>query len=146
MQRFIRVLLAAATVVVVGCGGGTDTTEPEPARLDGTYNLQTVNHSPLPFITYQEGTQKDEILSWVVTLNQDSTYSYVFRVRASDGGQATVNTITSSGTYTVAGSDVAMVDAVNSNNILSATVVSPVLTVVIAGPLGTFTLRFWHYV
>ena len=78
----------------------------------------------------------------MVTLNANNTYSFVFRGRSTDNGVPTENTITSTGTYTVSGSTVAMFDSVDNYNNLTATVDGNTLTIVIDGGVGVFTLRF----
>ena len=138
MRRLIPALLAGLVLSATACGGGDSS---GPASIAGTYTLQTVNNAPLPFTTSQDATYKAEILSWVVTLNEDRSYSFVFRGQSTDNGQTTVNTITSTGTYTVSGSTVDMFDPVDNSN-LSATLNGNTLTIVIDGGVGVFTLRF----
>ena len=138
MRSLIAILLAALALTVTACGGGDST---GPASIAGTYNLQTVNNAPLPFTTSQDATYKAEILSWALTLNDNKSYSYVFRGQSTDNGQTTVNTITSNGTYTVTGLTVDMFDP-GDNSHLAATVDGNALTIVVDGPVGVFTLRF----
>lgn len=138
MRRFIPVVFASLALAATACGGGDSS---GPASIAGTYTLQTVNNAQLPFTTDEDATYKAEILSWVVTLNDNRSYSYVFRGRSTDNGQPTENTITSTGTYTVSGSTVDMFDPSDNSN-LTATVDGNTLTIVIDGPLGVFTLRF----
>ena len=139
MRRLIPALLAGLVLSATACGGGDSS---GPASIAGTYTLQTVNNAPLPFTTSEDATYKAEILSWVVTLNEDKSYSFVARGQSTDNGQTTVNTITSTGTYTVSGSTVDMLDPVDNSN-LTATVAGNTLTMVIdASPVGVFTLRF----
>jgi hypothetical protein len=138
MRRLIPVLLACLALTATACGGGDSS---GPASIAGTYTLQTVNNAPLPFTTSQDATYKAEILSWVVTLNEDKSYSFVFRGRSTDNGQPTENTITGTGTYTVSGSTVDMFDP-SDNSHLGATVGENALTMVVDGPVGVFTLRF----
>jgi hypothetical protein len=139
MRRLIPALLAGLVLSATACGGGDSS---GPASIAGTYTLQTVNNAPLPFTTSEDATYKAEILSWVVTLNEDKSHSFVFRGRSTDNGQTTVNTITSTGTYTVSGSTVDMFDPVDNYNNLTATVDGNTLTIHSNGPVGVFTLRF----
>jgi hypothetical protein len=140
MRRLIPALLAGLVLSATACGGGDSS---GPASIAGTYTLQTVNNAPLPFTTSEDATYKAEILSWVVTLNDNNTYSHVFRGRSTDNGLPTENTITTTGTYTVSGSTVAMSDPADNFNNLTATVAGNTLTMVIdASPVGVFTLRF----
>jgi hypothetical protein len=83
MRRLIPALLAGLVLSATACGGGDSS---GPASIAGTYTLQTVNNAPLPFTTSEDATYKAEILSWVVTLNDNNTYSHVFRGRSTDNG------------------------------------------------------------
>jgi hypothetical protein len=73
MRRLIPALLAGLVLSATACGGGDSS---GPASIAGTYTLQTVNNAPLPFTTSEDATYKAEILSWVVTLNDNNTYRY----------------------------------------------------------------------
>ncbi len=153
MTKAVSLVIAGMVWVVAGCGGGNEITPPPPpapVEVPGIYTLQRVSYAGLPFTTYQEGTEREEILSWELRLNENATYSYVFRVRITTTGQVTVNTIRSSGTYAVDGAQVVMVDHAN-NNSLAAVVAEggfmsypyqTWLTIVIAGPNGHFELVF----
>ncbi len=138
MRRLIPVLLGTLALTATACGGSDST---GPASIAGTYTLQSVNSAPLPFTTSEDATYKAEILSWVVTLNDNNSFSHVFRGRSTDNGQPTENTVTGAGTYTVSGSTVDMFDP-SDNSHLQASVSGTTMTMVIDGPLGTFTLRF----
>jgi hypothetical protein len=139
MRRFIPILLGALALTATACGGGDSSTA--PTSVAGTYTLQSVNNGPLPFTTDQDATYKAEILSWVVTLNDDKSFSHVFMGRSTDNGQITENTITGAGTYTHSGATVDMFDPTDNSH-LRASVSGSTMTVVIEGPLGAFTLRF----
>ena len=138
MRRQIAVLLAGVILTSAACGGGDSS---GPASIAGTYTLQTVNNAILPFTTNQDETFKAEILSWVVTVNENGTYSDVFRGRSTDNGVSTVNTITSSGTYTLSGSTVTLVNP-DDNSTLTGTVSGTTITIVVDAGVGIFTLRF----
>lgn len=122
----------------IGCGGSDSA---GPTGIAGTYTLQTVNNATLPFTTSEDATYKAEILSWVMTLNQDKTYTELFKGRSTDHGTTTLNTLPGAGTYTVTGSAVRFTDPV-ANSYLDATVAGSALTIVIDGPAGLFTMRF----
>jgi hypothetical protein len=140
MRKPIAVLIGTLSIITAGCGGGGDTSTGPPS-VAGTYTLQTVNNSSLPFTTSEDETYKAEILSWLITLKDDNTYSDVFQGRSTDHGQATENTLTSSGTFTLTGSTLKLFDPVENSN-LEATVQGSTMTVVIDGPMGTFNLKF----
>ena len=139
MRRLIPVLLGALALTATACGGGDSSTA--PTSVAGTYTLQSVNNAPLPFTTSQDATYKAEILSWVMTLNDNNNFTHIFRGRSTDNGQVTESTITGGGTYTRSGATVDMYDS-SDNSHLQATVSASTMTVVIDGPDGTFSLRF----
>jgi hypothetical protein len=138
MRKLIPILVGTLALTVTACGGGDSTA---PPSIAGTYTLQSVNNAPLPFTTSEDATYKAEILSWVVTLNGDNTFSHVFRGRSTDNRQTTENTIASSGAYTRSGATVDMFDN-SDNSHLQASVSGSTMTIVIDGPVGMFTLRF----
>jgi hypothetical protein len=138
MRRLIAVLFAGLVLTSAACGGGDSS---GPPSIAGTYTLQSVNNAPLPFTTSEDATYKAEILSWVVTLNANNSYSFVFRGRSTDNGVPTENTITGAGTYTVSGSTVEMIDS-SDNSSLTAAVSGGVLSMVIDGPTGAYNLHF----
>ena len=139
MRRFIPVLLGALALTATACGGGDSSTA--PTSIAGTYTLQSVNNAPLPFTTSEDATYKAEILSWVVTLDDNNGFSHVFKGRSTDNGQTTQTTITGAGTYTVFGSTVDMFDPTDNSH-LQASVSGSTMTIAVDGPLGAFTLRF----
>ena len=139
MRRFIPIMLGVLAVTATACGGGDSSTA--PTSIAGTYTLQTVNNAPLPFTTSEDATYKAEILSWVVTLNDNNSFSHVLKGRSTDNGVTTENTVTGAGTYTLSGATIDMFDS-SDNSHLQATVSGSTMTVVVDGPLGTFTLRF----
>ncbi len=138
MRKFLTIALTAVSVALAACGGGGD--DPiGPANVAGTYTLQTVNGSPLPFTTSEDATYKAEILSSAITLNGNNTFSWAFTGRSTDNGTPTTNSETFTGTYTINGSSIRMTD---SEGYTDATVGNGTITMVIEGPAGTFTLLF----
>ena len=138
MRRQIAVLVAGLALTSAACGGDSS----GPTSIAGTYTLRTVNNSSLPFITSQDETFKAEILSWVVTVNDNGTYSYVFQGRSTDNGVATVNTIVANGTYTVSGSTVELFDPADDSTLTGTLNGNSITFVVDATPVGVFTLQF----
>ena len=92
---------AFATALLAGCGSDT-ATAPTQASVAGTWNLSTVNGSPLPFVL-QAANPKLELVSdqFVVSANGTFTESTVARV--TDGGTVSTTTIPDAGTYTLNG-------------------------------------------
>lgn len=108
MRFFTRLALVATLLAASGCG---DTSGPDGGTLAGTYTLRTVNGSDLPFTLLQVGTElKVEVISDVVTLTANNTFSEVFTTRETENGVVTNDTTTTTGTFTVTGSLVQMTD------------------------------------
>ena len=94
-----RVMMALGTISLLACGG--DSTGPEVASAVGTWNLVTVNGSPLPFIIVQvQPSYKLELLSDRFVVNADGTYSETFSYRETDNGTVTTTTDGDTGTWT----------------------------------------------
>ena len=68
-----RVFLALLVFGFAACGDSPT----EPQDVPGTYNLQTVNGSSLPFSTFWDifSGESHYIAAWSITLNQDMTCS-----------------------------------------------------------------------
>lgn len=138
MNRILSIAVAAGTLALAGCGSGDD----GPMGLDevaGTYHLETINNAPLPFTTDEDETYKAEILSSSITLREDRTFSWAFSGRSTDNGVATINSETFTGTYTLSGSRLTLTEPEGSTD---ATLADDTITIVVTGPIGTFTLRF----
>lgn len=97
-----RLIPLVALAVAVACGSDS-TTQPTFASLAGTWTLQSVNGSPLPFTISQSGTDKEELLSDVITASPNGTYTEVAQFRTTINGQSTVSTENDTGTFTLNG-------------------------------------------
>ena len=105
-----RLIPLVALAVAVACGSDS-TTQPTMASVAGTWSLQTVNGSPLPFTLTQTGTDKLELLSDVVTAEPNGTYTETVQFRTTVSGQTTTNSDTDSGTFTLNGTAVVLSSA-----------------------------------
>lgn len=102
-----RLIPLVALAVAVGCGSDS-TTAPTVASLAGTWTLQSVNGAPLPFTLSQTSTEKDELLSDVVTASANGTYSETLQVRETVGTQVVTVSSTDAGTFSVNGTAVTL--------------------------------------
>lgn len=102
MRRLLSLALALA---IVGCGSDSSS-EPTNASVAGTWSLVSVNGAALPFIL--SASPKIELLSSVVTVASNGTFTSSTQTRTTIGTQATTSTSTQSGTYTLSGSAVAI--------------------------------------
>ena len=102
-----RLIPLVALAVAVACGSDS-TTQPTIASLAGTWTLQNVNGSPLPFTLTQTGNDKLELLSDVVTASANGTYTENLQFRETVNGVATVSSESDTGTFTVNGTAVTL--------------------------------------
>ena len=104
MRRLLSLALALA---IVGCGSDSSS-EPTNASVAGTWTLQSVNGSQLPFTLSNVGSTKIELVSSVVNVTSAGTWTSTSQTRTTINGQATTSTGTQAGTYTLSGSAVAI--------------------------------------
>lgn len=136
MRKLMILALAVTTATLSACGG-KDSTGPD--SIAGTYTLTTVNNAQLPFTTSQDATYKAEILASSITLRDDKTFTWSLTGRSTDNGIVDQGTDSFSGTYTITGSTLTLKDPEGST---TATLGDGVITMVIDGPAGRFTLVF----
>jgi Lipocalin-like domain len=100
-----KLLVACAALAMLGCGG--DSTGPSASAV-GTWNLQTVNGSGLPYtvIFVASPVYRFEILSDEVVVNADGTYTETSSVRETDGTTVTTSTEQDDGTWTQHGNQI----------------------------------------
>lgn len=109
-----RLLPLVALAVAVACGSDS-TTQPTVASVAGTWNLQSVNGSPLPFTLTQTGSDRLELLSGVVTANANGTYTEVAQFRTTVNGQSSTSTESDAGTFTLNGTAVSLTGTQTGN-------------------------------
>ena len=104
MRRF---LLACSALVLLGCG--SDSTGPG-ANIVGTWDLQTVNGSPLPYLVdfNQTTNTRTEVVSDQYVVHQGGTYDETFTTRTTVGTQVTDDPVADAGTWTVNGNSVTL--------------------------------------
>lgn len=104
LRRFLPLV---ALAVAVACGSDS-TTQPTFATIAGTWSLQTINGTPLPFTVSQTANDKIEVVSDVVTATSTGTYTEVIQYRETLNGQATVTSVPDAGTFTINGSAITL--------------------------------------
>jgi hypothetical protein len=101
----LRNLLLAASVVVLGACE-SDSTGPA-AQIEGTYTLSTLDGQTLPAIFVEiDADNRIEILSGVIVLNSNGTFTDQTDVRLTIDGEVTTEDEDASGTYTVSGNTI----------------------------------------
>ncbi|HJQ09597.1 MAG TPA: lipocalin family protein [Gemmatimonadaceae bacterium] len=104
-----KLLLACAAVALLGCGG-SDSSGPAPSA-EGTWNLLTVNGSPLPVTVQQTSTTKIEVTADQYILASDNTYTETFSTRTTQGTTVTTSDDPFDGTWSQGGNQVHITDS-----------------------------------
>ncbi len=137
MRRFLTVM----TVVLAGgllpaCGDDDST---GPGSVSGTYTLQTIDGTSLPFVLFQIGNDKIEITAGSVRLNSDNTYSISISLRLTRAGTVTTETDTGAGTYTASGSTIQFSDSGDGEGPFTGSISGNTLTIIDEGVAFVFT-------
>lgn len=105
MRRFFTIaLLTVLGSSLAGCGSDSGT-NPTTASLAGTWNLTTVNGSPLPF-TAQASNPKIEIMNDQIIAAAGGTFTETGNYRVTNAGVVSTVPFTDSGTWVVNGTAV----------------------------------------
>jgi hypothetical protein len=135
MKTIARVLLMAVVPALAACdddGSGPD------LNVEGTYQLQTVNNQPLPFVLDQEGTVfLEELVSAAITLNANGTFNDIATVRTTENGVVTTESQPDGGVYTQNNNVVSL--HYQGGGTINTTVNGNTMTIV--GPGLTFVFR-----
>jgi hypothetical protein len=100
MRRSI-LLLAVTLSSAIACSG-SDTTRPMTPAVEGSWNLNTVNGSALPY-TLQATNPKIEVLSDQISFATGGTFTETGNFRVTDAGLVSMQPVNKSGTWTVNG-------------------------------------------
>ena len=98
----MRVLASFALVVLAACGGES-TTAPTNVSVAGTWTLQSINGTGLPYIVAQTGADKVEITSDVVTVVASGSFTQITTVRTTFSGQVTTQSVADAGSWVLNG-------------------------------------------
>ena len=99
MRRMLTIVCTAATLLG-GCNSD-DTTGPAQNAVSGTWNLQTVNGAPLPFVI--QSTPKIELVSDQLVVSGNGTFTQASQVRITNGSSVTTENRSDAGTYSLSG-------------------------------------------
>lgn len=102
MRRLLSLTLTLAAVLLVGCGSDGGPTAPTTSSIAGTWNLTTINGSPLPF-AMQASNPKVEVLSDQLVVNANGTFTETGQLRLTQGGTVVTQAVVGAGTYTLDG-------------------------------------------
>jgi hypothetical protein len=96
-----KALMALAMAwAIAGCGVFTES-PPGSETSTGSYTLQSVNNSPLPFTTSQTGGMKIDLVDDVIQLFQGGTFARTYHTRTTLNGQVTNATVARTGTWAI---------------------------------------------
>jgi hypothetical protein len=101
-MRTIACLLLVATMA---CGGDSPT-QPTATSVAGTWRLQTINGTALPYVVAQTGADKVELTSDVITAVPSGSFTQLTTVRVTQNGQVSTQSLPDAGSYTLNGSAV----------------------------------------
>jgi hypothetical protein len=133
MRRLVCLALAFAALAC----GDDETTAPTQASVAGTWTLQTVNGSPLPF-TIATSPAKLEVLSYVVNVSANGTWTSSQQIRTTFGTTVTTNTNTDGGTYTLSGNNVAIISNTAGSTVQTGVINGNTLTLTQSGFIFVF--------
>jgi hypothetical protein len=94
----------AVLLLLASCSESS--TEPSYASVAGTWTLQTVNGTALPFTLAEFGEDKVELLSETVVATSSGTFTQSGVIRLTTAGSVTTEPYNDSGTYTLQGSTI----------------------------------------
>lgn len=102
MRRLLSLTFTLAAVFLASCGSDGGTTAPTSSSIAGTWNLTTINGSPLPFVV-QATNPKVEVLSDQLVVNANGTFTETGQLRLTQGGTVVNQAVVGAGTYTLDG-------------------------------------------
>lgn len=126
----MRKTFLALLALTLACSG--DSTGPTEASVAGTWNLQSVNGTALPFVIAQTGTNKTEITADVLTVTSSGSFTEITTVRTTLNGTATTQTVPDAGSYVLNGNNVTF-QFQSDGSVGSGTISGNTLTVSQAG-------------
>lgn len=128
MRRMLAIVCITATVLLGGCDSD-GTTGPAQNAVSGTWNLQTVNGAPLPFVT--QSTPKIELTSDQLVVSGNGTFTQASQVRITSGSSVTTENRSDAGTYSLSGTSATFI--FNGGTTGAGTVSGNTLTVATPG-------------
>jgi len=99
--------LAMSVLLAVACGGESST-QPAATSIVGVWDLHSVASAKLPLMLLRSPDASADLMSDVVTLDPDGTYSEVMKIRHAAGSKVTVESYVGSGTYSVSAATVTL--------------------------------------
>ena len=123
--RRAAVLACIPLALTLACNDSS--TNPETADISGTYSLQSIAGSPLPY-TLQDGTNSLTITNDVLTVASDGTWSEAESYSQVVSGQTSTGTVSDGGTWSRSGTDVNFASATDGSLVYVGTYSQNTLT------------------
>lgn len=106
-------LAVALCATLVSCGGDGATGTDTGTSFVGTYQLRSINGSPLPYVNFDQGGSKDEIVSETFTLGASGSWSHSYSERITTNGQVILQNGQTAGTFTSSGATLSFKSTAN---------------------------------
>ena len=96
------ILLIGITFILAACGRDVvSLPTPNPSSFAGSYELATVDGQNLPVLVVEIGAYQARLVSGILKLNANSSYSFEFSVRLDETGNPRTSTVTEVGSWNV---------------------------------------------
>jgi len=99
--RHVRAAAIAASAIwfFAACGGSDATAPSASVSIVGSWTLQSVNGSPLPYVMDRNGADKSEMTADILTFLTSGQFTDIAQVRVTSGGQVSTLAVQQAGTY-----------------------------------------------
>ena len=110
MHRAVAIIMLFS---LAACG--SDATSPTAVTFAGTYSLQTINGSKLPYVVLQQGTTAVTITADQLTIADGGTWTESGTLQTTQNGQTTTQVGGDNGTWLRSGSSLQLNSTKNGN-------------------------------
>ena len=123
-----RAALLACIPLAFTLGCGDNGTNPTNSDIAGTYTLQSIGGTALPYTFQPDATTTITLTSDVLTVGSDGTWSEAEDFTQTSNGQTTTGSVNDGGTFTLSGSSVTFVSQTIGGTAYTGTYTSNTLT------------------
>jgi hypothetical protein len=111
-HRLRRAAMLSCVPLAFTFACGDRSTNPANADISGTYSLQSIDGTPLPY-TVQDATPPITLVSDVLTVGSDGTWAEAEDFQQVVNGQAQTGSLSDAGTWTRSGASITFFSQVN---------------------------------
>jgi hypothetical protein len=123
--RGAALLASIPLAFTLACGDSG--TNPNNSDIAGTYTLQSIGGSPLPY-TFQSGSPTVTLVSDVLTVGSDGTWAEAEDFQQVANGQTTTGSLSDGGTWTRSGTSLTFVSQADGTTVYTGTYGNDTLT------------------